>query len=120
MEHTPALDERIREKSEKLKKYFSGRFDLTWTCSVENDGHHVDLKVFGPKFNFQSSNVSDSLYKSMDKAIQKLERQISKQKFKTRSKINKESFKGPKNQQVVEAERNEERAIDEDEEQKSA
>ena len=25
LEHTPALDERIKEKSQKLKKYFEGK-----------------------------------------------------------------------------------------------
>jgi putative sigma-54 modulation protein len=120
LDHTASLDERIREKSEKLNKYFSGRFDLHWTCYVENDGHHVDLKVLGPKFNFQSSTVSDSMYKSLDKAIQKLERQISRQKFKRRDKINKQNLNSPKSAQIGQQEADEKRAIELDEEIKTA
>ena len=39
LEHTPALDEKIREKTGRLEKYLGGGTEVHWTCSV-HDGHH--------------------------------------------------------------------------------
>ena len=52
LKHTPALDERIKEKSEKLDKYFEGNTSVSWVCWVHGDEHWAEIKVHGPGFDF--------------------------------------------------------------------
>ena len=83
LEHTPALDERIHAKSQKLKKFFDGNFEVHWTCYVRDDGAHcADIKILGPSFEYHAAAHSETLYKSLDKAVNKVEKQIFKDKWK--------------------------------------
>ena len=96
IEHTPSLDEKIEQKSQKLKKYFDGNLNVHWTCSTGDHGLQVaDIKVHGPHFDYHASGSSDSLYKAFDLAINKIERQVVKKKSKRRNHIHSEnaSFK---------------------------
>lgn len=38
LEHTPSLDEKIERKSQKLKKYFEGNFEVFWTFRLKKMG----------------------------------------------------------------------------------
>jgi putative sigma-54 modulation protein len=93
LQHTPALDERIREKSKKLEKYLGGKCLVKWTCYVKNQNHHADIELIGPTFEYHSSSWSDNLYKSLDKAIHKLEIQLSKKKEKMKNRIHQSKTK---------------------------
>jgi putative sigma-54 modulation protein len=88
LEHTPALDEKIREKSEKLNCYFEGKTNFHWICWVGDDGwHYAELKVTGPKFEFFAHAHDDNLYKCFDLVVNKMERQLEKKKSKLRHHI---------------------------------
>jgi putative sigma-54 modulation protein len=88
LEHTPALDQRIKEKSEKLKCYFEGKTNLHWVCWVGEDGwHHAELKVCGPKFEFFAKAHDENLYKCFDLIIAKMEKQLEKRKDKLRNHV---------------------------------
>ena len=63
LNHTPALDERIKEKSEKLDKYFEGNTSVSWTCWVSGDDHWAEIKAHGPKFDFFAKASADNMYK---------------------------------------------------------
>jgi putative sigma-54 modulation protein len=91
LDHTEALDNRIREKSQKLKKYFNGTLDVQWTCIVQDGQHVADVKVLGPNFEYFACAKSNSLYKTIDMAINKLETQVSKKKSKWRDHIHQEA-----------------------------
>ena len=93
LQHTPALDERIREKSKKLEKYLGGKCQVKWTCYVKNQSHYADIELIGPTFEYHSSGSSDSLYKSLDKAIHKLETQLKKKKAKMKNRIHQKNNK---------------------------
>jgi putative sigma-54 modulation protein len=93
LQHTPALDERIREKSKKLEKYLGGKCLVKWTCYVKNKKHYADIELIGPTFEYHSSGWSDNLYKSLDKAIDKLEIQLSKKKEKMKNRIHQSKTK---------------------------
>jgi putative sigma-54 modulation protein len=83
MEHTPSLDQKIEEKSQKLKKYLNGNFEVQWTCYVRDDGAHcADIKLLGPTFEYHANAHSDRLYKTLDQAISKIEKQVQKKKSK--------------------------------------
>lgn len=82
IEHTESLDSRIKEKSQKLEKFLGGVSKLHWTCSVQDGTHKAEIKLMGPKYVYHSSGSSDSLYKALDLAVQKIERQLGKHKDK--------------------------------------
>lgn len=88
LEHTPALDERIREKSEKLDKFFGGNLEVKWVCWV--DEHHqqwAEIVLHGPHFECFARAGADTLYKAMDKVVQKAERQVGKHKARRRNRV---------------------------------
>lgn len=80
LDHSQALDERIREKSEKLEKYFEGNIQVQWICWVNESEHWAEIKVHGPKFDFFAKGCADNMYKSLDIVIDKIERQVEKKK----------------------------------------
>lgn len=96
LEHTPALDERIKEKTEKLEKYFQGNISVEWVCWVAGEKHLAELKVHGPKFDFFAKASEGNMYKSLDCVIDKMERQIEKQKNVLRNKMHKDPYSTPK------------------------
>lgn len=88
LEHTPALDEKIHQKTEKLEKYLDGNTEVHWTCRVNEGGlHSADIHLSGPSFQYNASADSDSMYKSLDMAISKIEKQLSRKKDKWKNKI---------------------------------
>jgi putative sigma-54 modulation protein len=115
LEHTPALDKKIEEKSQKLKKFFDGNFEVHWTCYVRDDGAHcAEIKLLGPSFEYHSTGHSDTLYKSLDLAVNKIEKQMSKKKDKWKSKISHKHQPSVKDQLVAQGERDEEYWEDKD------
>ena len=87
LDHTESLDNRIREKSSKLEKLLNGKIDIKWTCWVKEGGHHAEVKINGPHFNYHASAVSDSLYKTIDLALAKTTKQITKKKDRWKNHI---------------------------------
>lgn len=109
LEHTPALDEKIQEKSQKLKKFFEGNFEVHWTCYVRDDGAHcADIKLIGPSFEYHATSHSESLYKSLDKSVSKIEKQVAKKKDKWKKRISHKHRPSIKDQQRAQNEWDEE------------
>lgn len=109
LEHTEALDQRIQEKSQKLKKFFEGNFEVQWTCFVRDEKDHcAEIKLIGPSFEYHATAHSESMYKTLDMAINKIIKQVSKKKDKWKSHISKKHNHGVKDQIIAEAEWDEE------------
>lgn len=87
LDHTPSLDDMIRKKSEKIAKYLNGKTELKWTCFVKNQVHFAEITLLGPDVYYNATASSDNLYKSLDLAVEKIEKQISKKKDKLKNKI---------------------------------
>jgi putative sigma-54 modulation protein len=100
LDHTPSLDERIKEKSEKFEKYFQGNTKIEWFCWVHNEEHWAEIKVHGPKFDFFAKACADNMYKSLDLVVEKMERQIEKQKDQKRNKLHSHPYSTPKYIQI--------------------
>jgi len=100
IEHTPALDQRIQEKSEKFDKYFQGSTSIQWFCYIDDNKHWAEIKVHGPKFSFFAKACSDNMYKSFDLAVDKMERQIEKKKMQRRNKMHNHGYESPKYQDI--------------------
>ena len=108
IDHTPALDQKIQEKSERFAKYFDGKVSLSWVCWTDEQSHWAEIKMFGPGFEYFAKAPADNLYKCLDLVCEKLERQVEKKKDKTRNKIHHHNFESPKYQQIKEQEKYEE------------
>lgn len=79
LEHTPALDAKIREKAEKLGKYLDSNMNVKWTCTVNGELQTSELEVTGHRgAPFFASSSADNLYKTFDDVVQKVSRQIRK------------------------------------------
>jgi putative sigma-54 modulation protein len=100
LKHTPALDQRIKEKSEKLEKYFEGNTSVSWVCWVHGDEHWAEIKVHGPKFDFFAKAYADNMYKSLDLCIEKIERQFEKQKDIYKNRIHHSPYQTPKYKEI--------------------
>lgn len=120
LKHTPALDERIKEKSEKLDKYFEGHTNVTWTCWVSGDEHWAEIKAHGPKFDFFAKACADNMYKSLDLCVDKMERQFDKKKDLYKNKIHNTAFETPKYMVIDEMVRDEIEFQEKQMEEKSA
>ncbi|MCT4642753.1 MAG: ribosome-associated translation inhibitor RaiA [Bacteriovoracaceae bacterium] len=104
LEHTESLDLKIHEKSQKLKKFFEGNFEVQWTCHIDDSKRQfAELKIIGPQFEYHASAHSESMYKSLDQVISKIERQIYKKKDKWKNHISKKHNKTFKDQQVAQS-----------------
>jgi putative sigma-54 modulation protein len=120
LEHTPALDLRIKEKSEKFKKYFQGNTSIHWFCWIQDNQHWAEIKVHGPKFDFFAKASADNLYKSLDLAVDKMERQIEKKKDIKRNKMHSHPYETPKYKEIEVRMRDEENYYDKSFEEKTA
>jgi len=87
LEHTTSLDEKIREKSERLEKYLDGNVTADWVCWVEDNHHWAELKVHGRKSNFFAKGSAETMYKALDVVVEKMERQLEKHKQMVTEKI---------------------------------
>jgi putative sigma-54 modulation protein len=104
-EHTPSLDEKINLKSKKLEKFFDGNVELHWTCSVPEGGKHwAEIKILGPNFEYHASAHSDTMYKSLDLVIQKVQKQVVKKKDKWRNHISQKHKSSVKKEQMSQSE----------------
>ncbi len=105
LEHTPSLDQKIYEKSEKLKKYFEGKVDMHWVCWADEKGQHsAEIKLHGPHFDYFASAQCENLYKCFDMVVDKMEKQLEKKKDKMRNRVHTNKDDNPKYQQIIDQE----------------
>ena len=76
IKHTPGIDEHIYEESEKLAKFFDGKFEVQWSCHLRNGVNITHVKLFGPHFEYFATAESGNLFKSINKATIKLQKQL--------------------------------------------
>lgn len=89
-ELTPALKDYAERKVLNLKKYFDQIGTAQITYSLEKYRHAVEISVHVNGRDFNSKEESEDMYASIDKVVDKLERQILKYKGKIkRRKSNK-------------------------------
>lgn len=78
LDHTPSLDQMIREKSEKFTKWLGQNATIDWTCWAEGIQHWAEVKVHAGNKDYFAKGQSDDLYKSLDVTIQKIHNQLPK------------------------------------------
>jgi len=87
VEGTPAIEEKVRQKALKLKKFFDGKLQVSWICCVEKDVHSSEVTVKGDHFSYHATSSHESLYKTFDDVLHKLEKQLVRKKEMTKDKI---------------------------------
>jgi putative sigma-54 modulation protein len=111
MEHTESLDELIHHKSEKFGKYLKGNVNVHWTCYVKEGLHYAEIKLLGPTFEYHATGKSGTMYKSLDKVVEKIEKQLHKKKAKWKDHIHHKHEHLPKKELIDEIEKDEEAVI---------
>ncbi len=83
---TDSVESYIKKKMKKLDKYFDQIMDATATVSVEKNRQIFEVTMQAKKAIIRAEEESDSIYTSIDRVVEKLERQIIKYKEKLYSK----------------------------------
>ena len=91
VEITPAIRSYIEEKIGKLDKYFEDSSDMTCSVVVKIRGksQKIEITIPASHYTLRSEESHDDLYAAIDLTVDKLERQIRKNKTKINSKIKK-------------------------------
>jgi putative sigma-54 modulation protein len=87
---TPALKDYAESKVEQLTKYFDNIDNARIIFGLEKYRHSVEMSIHVNGKDFNSTEESEDMYVSVDRVVEKLERQI--QKFKGK-RFNKKSPK---------------------------
>lgn len=112
MEVTDSIRNYIEEKLGKLDKYFENPDEITASVLVRESGINDKVEVTIPiKTTILRAEVSTKdLYESIDLVVEKLERQIRKNKTRM-NKINKESIVAFIDFEITEEEKKEESVV---------
>lgn len=91
VEITDSIRNYIEEKIDKLNKYFSQDDDLNVSVVIKVRGKEQKIEITIPTahFTLRSEESHSDLYAAIDLTVDKLERQIRKNKTKINSKIKK-------------------------------
>ncbi len=79
-ETSPVLQNHIEEKVRKLSKYFIKPVITHVTLNVEGSRHVAEVSMTENHNVFNAREMSHDMYLSVDRALEKLERQLKKHK----------------------------------------
>lgn len=80
------LEDTIEKKLEKLDKYFAEDIEAKVVLSQERNKDKIEVNINAKGAQFRTEQVADDIYEGLDKAIDKLSRQMSKFKGKLQKK----------------------------------
>lgn len=89
---TDSLKNHANERISKISRYFDHIISAEVCLSIERNWHVAEITVFGEGFDMRGEEKSTDMYNSIDRVIEKLERQLKKKKGK---KANRHSARGP-------------------------
>ena len=91
VEITDAIEAYIKDKIGKLDKYFENPEDISANVVIKVRGKEQKMEITVPAMHYtlRSEESHDDLYAAIDLTVDKLERQIRKNKTKINSKIKK-------------------------------
>jgi putative sigma-54 modulation protein len=85
MDSTEALKSYVKERIEHVEKYFDRSVEGHVTLSLERYLHHADLSIQAGHFLLRGKSKSEDMYKSIDEAMDKIEKQVKRYKDKIRT-----------------------------------
>ena len=80
MQTNDSVKSYAREKTEKLNKFFKGRISVSWNFTFEHEMAIAHCHVVGKNINYFGESEAETLTASIDLVIEKIERQIRKNK----------------------------------------
>ena len=91
---TKAMNDYVEEKLERLEKYLENSEKVSASVIVKVKGHEQTVEITIPlkSFILRSEETKDDFYAAVDKTIDKLERQLRKNKTRLMSKKVKQSY----------------------------
>ncbi|MFO8070950.1 MAG: ribosome-associated translation inhibitor RaiA [Polyangia bacterium] len=85
MEPTDAMKELVEDKVSRVKKYIQGPVEANVVMSVERYLQACDVTIIAGSDTFKGREETDDMYTSIDKVMDKIERQIEKTKGRRRA-----------------------------------
>lgn len=94
MENTDAIKEYIENKLARLDKYFQDSDEIEANVLTKVNGKNQTIEVTIPTkhFTLRNEETNEDLYAAIDKIVDKLERQIRKNKTRLNDRYKKENF----------------------------
>jgi putative sigma-54 modulation protein len=80
MEGTEAIKEHVTKKVERARKYLQGPCEAHVVMSTERHLHRCDVTINAAGWTFKGAEETEDMYTSVDKVMDKVERQIRKMK----------------------------------------
>jgi putative sigma-54 modulation protein len=80
LEPTDALKEYVNEKVGRVQRFLPGPADASVVLSTERHLQGCDVTITGSGKTFNSSESSDDMYASVDRAVDRIERQVRRAK----------------------------------------
>ena len=99
IEITDGIRNHLNDKIDKTIADLGEAADVHVALSVEKHRHFAEVTVKTKGFTLHSQDETEDLYTSMDKALEKMEKQIRKNKEKAKALRNKQGSQS-KNQNV--------------------
>ena len=84
LEPSEPLKSYVKNKLDKMDKLLDNPAEANVVLSVEKIHHITEIKVTGDRLNINCKEKTGDMYSSIDKALDKLEKQIKKSKQKIR------------------------------------
>ena len=82
MEATAAIRDHVDEKISHLEKYLIKPTEVRVILSVEKFRHRTEIVVLEQNFKASADETTDDMYRSIDRAIVKIEKQVKRFKGK--------------------------------------
>ena len=90
---TEALKEKIYKKLAKFEKFFGENSEAHATLSVEKGRHIFEVTIPFNGIILRGEEATDDMYMSIDNVVEKLERQVRKQKTKLERRMKEYNLK---------------------------
>lgn len=85
-----SIEHYVRKKMMKLEKYYDQIIEAVATVSVEKNRHIFEVTLQAKRAIIRAEEESDNIYNSIDRVVERLERQIIKYKERLYSKYSNE------------------------------
>ncbi len=84
LEPSDPLKSYVREKLDRMEKYFNGPAEASVVLSIEKFRHSAEINVMGDRLTINGKEETEEMYSAIDMVLDKLEVQIKKSKQKSR------------------------------------
>ena len=85
IDSTEALKSHLEERVSHLEKYFDRAIDAQAVLSLERYLHNADITIHAGQYVLRGRVKSEDMYKSIDEAVDKIEKQLKRYKGRMRA-----------------------------------